>query len=80
MESGLAEEAGSATLERDLDTVRGAIALVASGVAVEIILCGLGAPEAAAAGVAAESLAAGVPVAVVDGFDGADVVVGPREA
>jgi hypothetical protein len=80
MESGLAEEVGSATLERDLVTVRGAIALVASGVAVEIMLCGLGAPEEAAAGVAAESIAAGVPVSVVDGFDGPDLLVGPRQA
>jgi hypothetical protein len=76
----LAEEAGSAAFEKDLVSVRGAIALVASGVAIDIIFCGLPAPDAVAARVAIESRAAGVPVSVVPGSAGNDLVVGPREA
>jgi hypothetical protein len=38
-------EADAAALERDVVTMRGAITLVASGVAVDIILCGLRRPK-----------------------------------
>lgn len=72
--------AASAASERDVATLRGAIELVRAGDAVEIILCGLDSPEAASACVAAEGAAAGVPVVIVAGAEGADVVVGPRTA
>jgi hypothetical protein len=80
METEEADPAANADLERDVATVRGAIALVASGVAVDIILCGLGAPAEAAERIAPESKAARVPVMVVPGGTSSDVVVGPREA
>ncbi len=50
--------------EADCQQVRGAIAMVANGFAVGVMLCGLQAPEAAAAALVATAAAAGVKLRV----------------
>jgi hypothetical protein len=71
---------GPSVAAADVLAVRGAIALVASGVAVDVILCGLIDAEAAADEVEPEAIAAGVPLHLLPGeAGGIDLGVGPRE-
>jgi hypothetical protein len=71
----------SAASESDLRETRGAIALVASGVAVDVFLCGLPSAEATAVATEAEARAAGVRLRIERTPTGSvDLIVGPREA
>ena len=70
-------DAAEPLLERDRRELSGAIALVASGAAVGVLLCGLQAPEALAAALTATATAAGVALRTERHRDGkVDVMVG----
>lgn len=66
--------------EADLREARGAVALVASGVALDVVLCGLVSAARTASLIEAEARTAGVGLRLEPGPEGAmDLVVGPRE-
>lgn len=74
------EPATSAELDADLREVRGAAALVSAGWALDVIICGLHAPDEAAAACREECQEAHVGLRVEHDARGHGVViVGPRE-
>ena len=73
--------AQDAANEDEVREVRGAIRLVASRLAIRVVLCGLQAPESAAAEVELDARIAGVPLRLErSGNVVIELIVGPLEA